>query len=150
MSLLHSEWLEQDLVGWIQNKSPPIIFSLASLGFVGNLSQLFLVNIPFHHIETRQIQYHHDNPLPCTHLFNFGMHFQGTNFCGSAENRRRPLSEFVYNIVMGFVGIFEYLHLKDGPTRLKYIFFYLLISVEAAALMTLWYLDTTSRVNLDN
>ena len=72
---------------------------------------------------------------------------QGTNFCGSAENRRRPLSELVYNIVMGFVGIFEYLHLKDGPTRIKYIFYYLLISVEAAALMTLWYLDTTSKVS---
>jgi hypothetical protein len=72
---------------------------------------------------------------------------QGTNFCGSAENRRRPLSELLYNIVMGFVGIFEYLHLKDGPTRLKYLFYYALTSVEAAALMTLWYLDTTTEVS---
>ena len=35
-----------NLVGRIQNKSPPIIFSLASLGFGGNLSQLFFVNNP--------------------------------------------------------------------------------------------------------
>ena len=31
--MLYSEWLDQDLVVRIQNKSPPIIFSLASLGF---------------------------------------------------------------------------------------------------------------------
>ena len=43
--MLYSEWLDQDLVR-IQNKSPPIIFSLASFGFGGNLSQLFFVNIP--------------------------------------------------------------------------------------------------------
>ena len=30
----------------IQNKSPPTIFSLASLGFGGNLRQLFFVNNP--------------------------------------------------------------------------------------------------------
>ena len=44
--MLYSEWLDPDLVGRIQNKSPPIIFSLASLGFGGNLSQLFFVNNP--------------------------------------------------------------------------------------------------------
>ena len=44
--MLYSEWLDQDLVGRIQNKFHPIIFSLDSLGFGGNLSQLFFVNIP--------------------------------------------------------------------------------------------------------
>ena len=44
--MLYSEWLDQDLVARIQNKSPPIIFSLAFLGFGGNLSQLFFVKIP--------------------------------------------------------------------------------------------------------
>ena len=44
--MLYNEWLDQDLVGRIQNKPPTIIFSLASLGFGGNLSQLFFVNIP--------------------------------------------------------------------------------------------------------
>jgi len=47
---------------------------------------------------------------------------------------------------MGFVGIFEYLHLKDGPTRLKFAFYYTLTFVEGAALMTLWFLDTTKEV----
>ena len=40
LQMLYSEWLVQDLVGRIHNKSPPIIFSLASLGFGGKLSQL--------------------------------------------------------------------------------------------------------------
>ncbi len=71
---------------------------------------------------------------------------QGTNFCGTAENRPRPVSEFLYNIVMGFVGIFEYLHLKDGPTRFKLIFFYLLTFGEGVALMTMWYQQTTADV----
>ena len=44
--MLYSKWLGQGLVGRIQNKFPPIIFSLASLGFGGNLRQLFFVNIP--------------------------------------------------------------------------------------------------------
>ena len=35
LQMLYSEWLDQDLVGRIQNKSPTIIFSLASLGFGG-------------------------------------------------------------------------------------------------------------------
>ena len=46
LRMLYSKQLDQDLVGRIQNKSPPIIFSLASLGFGGNLSQLFFVNNP--------------------------------------------------------------------------------------------------------
>ena len=65
--------------------SPPIILSLASLGFGGNLSQLFFANISsislrpdkhsLHHIETRQIQ----------HLFNILFNFQifPTMFCHS-------------------------------------------------------------------
>ena len=43
---LYFEWLDQNLVVRIQHKSPPIIFSWASLGFGGNLSQLFFVNNP--------------------------------------------------------------------------------------------------------
>ena len=45
LQMLYSEWLDQDLVVRIQVKSPPTIFSLASLGFGGNLSQLVCVNI---------------------------------------------------------------------------------------------------------
>ena len=46
LQMLYSEWLDKDLVAGIQNKSPPIIFSLASFGFGGNLNQLFFVNNP--------------------------------------------------------------------------------------------------------
>ena len=37
--------------------SPRIIFSLAALGFGGDLSQLFFCQYSLHHTETRQIQY---------------------------------------------------------------------------------------------
>ena len=47
LQMLYSEWFDQDLVVRNQVKSPPTIFSLASLGFGGNLSQLFFVIIVF-------------------------------------------------------------------------------------------------------
>ena len=40
-----------------------------------------------------------------------------TNFCGSMDNKRRPLSEFVYNMVIAAVLIFDIVNVKDGPTR---------------------------------
>ena len=43
-----------------------------------------------------------------------------TSFCSSGEGEGRsprPLSEFVYNIVMAFVLVFDIVDLKDGPTR---------------------------------
>ena len=57
--MLYSESLDQDLGITILNKSPPTIFSLASSGFGGNLSQLIFCQYSLH-IETRQIQYSGD------------------------------------------------------------------------------------------
>ena len=55
--MLYSEWLDQDLVGWIQiNLLSQSISWL--LGFGANHSILFFVQYWHHHIETRQIQYH--------------------------------------------------------------------------------------------
>ena len=45
-TMLYSEWLDQDLVGWIQ----------VSLLLGANHSLLFIVQNWRHHIETRQIQ----------------------------------------------------------------------------------------------
>ena len=44
--VLYSEWLDQDLVARIQTKSPPIIFSLASLVLEGTIANSSLFNIP--------------------------------------------------------------------------------------------------------
>lgn len=74
--------------------------------------------------------------------------FQGTNYCGSAENKRRPLAEFLYNVVMGFVCIFDYINLKEGPTRLKHFLYYLTLGFEAAILMSLWYFETSKKVKI--
>ena len=67
-----------------------------------------------------------------------------TNFCGSIDGIRRPLSEFIYNIVLAFVLIGDIIHVNDGPTRLKNLLYYLLIGAEHAVLMTFWYLKTNS------
>ena len=46
LQMLYSEWLDQDLVR-IQNKSPPIIFSLATLGFGGKVVSTVMSGILF-------------------------------------------------------------------------------------------------------
>ena len=52
----------------------------------------------------------------------------------------------IYNVVMGFVYIFDYIHLKEGPTRLKHFFYYSVLTIEAAILMGLWYTETNKKV----
>ena len=56
------------------------------------------------------------------------------------------MAEIVYNVVMGFVCIFDYINLKEGPTRLKHMFYYTVLSMEAAILMSLWYLEIKKQV----
>ena len=46
LQMLHSEWLDKDLVGRIQIKSNPTIFSLASLALVATIALCSLFNIP--------------------------------------------------------------------------------------------------------
>ena len=56
LQMLYSEWLDQDLVGWIQVSLLPQ--SLAwLLGFGANHTLLFIVQYWHHHIETKQIHY---------------------------------------------------------------------------------------------
>ena len=43
----HSEWLDQDLAGRIQKKSPRTIFKLGFLVLEGTLANCSLFNIPF-------------------------------------------------------------------------------------------------------
>ena len=45
LQMLYSEWLDQYLDGRIQIKSPPTIFSLASLVLVATIAYCSLVNI---------------------------------------------------------------------------------------------------------
>ena len=55
LQMLYGDWLDQDLVGWIQVSLHPQ--SLAwLLGSGANHSLLFIVQYWCHHIETRQIQ----------------------------------------------------------------------------------------------
>jgi len=83
-------------------------------------------------------------------LMSLWIFMMGTNYCGSGENRRRPFAEILYNLVMGFVCIFDYINLKEGPTRLKYFFYYTVLTMEAGILMTVWYIKILEKnVELD-
>ena len=65
--MLYSEWLDQDVVGRIQLKSPPIIFSLASLVLEGTLANCSLFNIPS--IILRPDKYNKMAVTPATNSF---------------------------------------------------------------------------------
>ena len=57
--MLYSEWLDQDLVGWIQvNLLPQSLAWL--LGYDAHHSLFFFVQYWHHHIETRKIQYFYE------------------------------------------------------------------------------------------
>ena len=63
-----------------------------------------------------------------------------SNFCGSIDEVRRPIAEFVYNLVVAAVLLFDIINITAGATRLKNIFFYALFGLEQAALLAVWYL----------
>jgi len=71
-----------------------------------------------------------------------------TNFCGSMDNKRRPLSEFVYNMVIAAVLIFDIVNVKDGPTRIKNSFYYGLVTLENVGLMVLWWYSDATFIGL--
>ena len=48
---------------------------------------------------------------------------------------------------MGFVSIFDFINLKEGPTRLKHFFYYAVLTMEAGILMTLWYMKVLEKVS---
>ena len=61
LQMLYSEWLDQNVVGWIQvNLLPQSLAWL--LGFGAKHSLLFFVQYWHHHIEDRQIQYSEQLP----------------------------------------------------------------------------------------
>ena len=64
----------------------------------------------------------------------------GSNFCGSIDGVRRPISELVYNLVIAAVLLFDIVNITEGATRLKNVFFYVLSGLEQAALLGAWYL----------
>lgn len=72
--------------------------------------------------------------------------FMRSNFCGSIDGVRRPVSELVYNVVMAFVLVFDIVNIKDGPTRLKNCLYYSLVTVEHGVLMYFWYKQASSKL----
>ena len=72
-----------------------------------------------------------------------------TNFCGSIDGQRRPVSEFVYNLVIATVFIFDIVNVKDGPTRLKNSVFYTILILENSFLMVFWWNADVTFMGLD-
>ena len=48
------------------------------------------------------------------------------------------MAEFVYDIVIGWVYVFDVFHVKEGPTRIKNAAFYTLILTEMIVLLVAW------------
>ncbi len=72
-----------------------------------------------------------------------------TNFCGSMDDSRRPVSEFVYNLVISAVLIFDIVNIKEGPTRIKNFVYYLVVFFENVLIMSLWWISKVSFLDLD-
>ena len=72
-----------------------------------------------------------------------------TNFCGSMDDTRRPVSEFVYNIVIAAVLIFDIVNIKDGPTRLRNSVYYTIVTLENTVLMVFWWSAGVSFIGVD-
>ena len=72
-----------------------------------------------------------------------------TNFCGSMDDSRRPVSEFVYNLVISAVLIFDIVNIKEGPTRIKNFVYYVVVFSENVLLMSLWWISKVSFLDLD-
>ena len=72
---------------------------------------------------------------------------QRTNFCGSGDDGTpRPISEFIYNLVMAFVLVYDIVDLKDGPTRLKHLAYYVIVAIENGALLGIWFTYSSGQV----
>ncbi len=65
--------------------------------------------------------------------------FQETKFCMS--NRE----EIFFNIVASVVYIFCYFNLVEGHTRLRYLFYYIIVYAENAAMILTWYFLTQTQ-----
>ena len=72
-----------------------------------------------------------------------------SNFCGSMDGVRRPVSEFVFNLVMAAVFIFDIVNLKEGPSRLKNTVYYIIVTLENSLLMYFWWSGNFTLIGLD-
>ena len=52
--------------------------------------------------------------------------------------------DFFFYIALSFVYIFHFLNIRDGHTRLRYLFYYSLIFVENTVLISFWYINVSS------
>jgi hypothetical protein len=55
---------------------------------------------------------------------------------------KKSVVTFIEFLPLAFVHIFCDLFLEEGPSKMKYIFFYLLIYLENAAMLVVWYFLT--------
>lgn len=69
---------------------------------------------------------------------------QRTNFCGTADGKRKPCEELFYNVVVGWVFTFVMVNVKNAATRVKYFAYYLVVAGENGAMIALWFLDPAS------
>lgn len=67
---------------------------------------------------------------------------QRTSFCSGEDGQVRPLRETMYDAVIGWIYIFDFLNVKPEPTRLKHLFYYSIVLVENGGLAAAWYVDT--------
>ena len=72
-----------------------------------------------------------------------------SNFCGSMDGVRRPVSEFVFNLVMAAVLIFDIVNIKEGPSRLKNTVYYFVVTVENCLLMYFWWNGRFTFIGID-
>ena len=72
-----------------------------------------------------------------------------SNFCGSIDGVRRPVSEFVFNLVMAAVFIFDIVNIKEGPSRVKNTVYYALVTVENSLLMYFWWNGEFALIGVD-
>ncbi|XP_067119472.1 XK-related protein 4-like [Centruroides vittatus] len=65
---------------------------------------------------------------------------QQTRFCDTDTGEPRPCHEYLFNMVIGAIYLFCFLNVKEEPTRRKYAAFYVIVFLEDASMIVLWYL----------
>ncbi|XP_076318753.1 XK-related protein 6-like isoform X5 [Tachypleus tridentatus] len=71
---------------------------------------------------------------------------QQTHFCDSETGEQRQCEEYLFNMVIGAIYLFCFLNVKDEPTRYKVTTYYVVVFVENATLIALWYIRTDPSV----
>ncbi|XP_013775682.2 XK-related protein 4-like [Limulus polyphemus] len=71
---------------------------------------------------------------------------QQTSFCDSETGEKRQCEEYLFNMAIGAVYLFCFLNVKDEPTRLKYLAYYIIVFIENSLMIILWYLRTDPSV----